>query len=103
MHQTAMRNVLRKMQRGLITTEAWCEHWNVKINEEKTQAIQFPHRRGSVGTHLTLRGRIILFVTDIKYHGVIFDRKFTWRYHLDSITTKAFRTFIRIYPLLKSE
>jgi hypothetical protein len=35
--------ILRKLQRGLISMAAWCEHWNIKINEEKTWAIYFPH------------------------------------------------------------
>jgi hypothetical protein len=32
-------HVLRKLQRGLDAIETWCGHWNIKINEEKTQAI----------------------------------------------------------------
>jgi retron-type reverse transcriptase len=31
--------VLRKLQRGLSAIETWCERWNIKINEDKTQAI----------------------------------------------------------------
>jgi retron-type reverse transcriptase len=31
--------VLRKIQRGLNSMAAWCEHWNIKVNEEKTRAI----------------------------------------------------------------
>jgi hypothetical protein len=37
--------VLRKVQRGLNSTSTWCERWNIKINEEKTQAIYFSHQR----------------------------------------------------------
>jgi hypothetical protein len=83
--------------------ETWCEHWNIKINEDKTQVIYFSYRHGPVGIHLTLKGWNIPFVTDIKYLGVIFDRTFSWKYYIDSITTETLRTFIRIYPLLKSE
>jgi hypothetical protein len=39
----------------------------------------------------------------MKYLGVIFDRKITWRLHLDTIEAKAFRIFLRAYYLLKSE
>jgi hypothetical protein len=28
--------VLRKVQRGLNSMSAWCEHWNIKIKEDKT-------------------------------------------------------------------
>jgi hypothetical protein len=66
-------HVLRKLKRSLAAMEAWCEVWNIKINEDKSQAICFSHRRGPVGTHLTLKGRNIPFVKEVKYLGVIFD------------------------------
>jgi hypothetical protein len=39
----------------------------------------------------------------VKYLGVIFDKRMTWRLHIEMIEAKAFRTFIRIYSLFKSE
>jgi hypothetical protein len=33
----------------------------------------------------------------------IFDKRITWRLHTKMDETKAFRTFIRIYSLFKSE
>jgi hypothetical protein len=33
----------------------------------------------------------------------IFDKRMTWRLHIEMIEAKAFRTFIRIYSLFKSE
>jgi hypothetical protein len=39
----------------------------------------------------------------VKYLGVIFDKRITWRLHLEMIEDKAFRTFTRIYSLLKSQ
>jgi hypothetical protein len=39
MRQTAKRGyVLRKLRQKFSATEMWCEHWNVKINEDKTKA-----------------------------------------------------------------
>jgi hypothetical protein len=97
--------VVRKLQRGLSCTETWCEHWNFKINEEKTRGIYFPRSRRPPETHLTLNGRNIPFVNIVKYLGVIFDKKVIWRLHIlvEIIEAKAFRTFIRIYSLFKSE
>jgi hypothetical protein len=51
----------------------------------------------------TLNGRDIPFVDSVKHLGVIFDKKITWRLHTETIEAKAFRTFIRINPLFKSE
>jgi hypothetical protein len=36
--------VLRKLQRVLISMAEWSKNWNIKFNEEKTQAIYISHR-----------------------------------------------------------
>jgi hypothetical protein len=95
--------VLRKLQRGLNALEEWCEKWNIKINEDKTRAVYFSKRLRRVEAYLTLKGRAITFVNDVKYLGVTFERRITWRTHIDLIVTKALRTFVQIYSLLKSE
>jgi hypothetical protein len=86
--------VVRKLQRGLSSMEAWCKRWNIKINEDKTQGIYFSRSRRPPVSHLTLNGRT--FVNSVKYLGVIFDRRVTWRLHIELIEAKAFRTFIRL-------
>jgi hypothetical protein len=43
---------------------------------------------------LTLKGRNIPFVNNVKYLGVIFGEKITFRLHIEKIESKAFRTFI---------
>jgi hypothetical protein len=45
----------------------------------------------------------IPFVNHVKYLGVIFDKRITWRLHIEITEAKAFRTFIRIYCLFRSE
>jgi hypothetical protein len=50
---------------------------------------------------LTLNGRNIPFVNNVKYLGVIFDKRITWRLHIEKAEAKALRTFIRIYTVLK--
>jgi hypothetical protein len=38
------RRVFKKLQRGLTAMGSWCQHWNIKINEGKAQAIYFSRR-----------------------------------------------------------
>jgi hypothetical protein len=38
---------------------------------------------------------------EIKYLGEIFDKQITWGLHIEMVTTKAYRTFMRLYPLFK--
>jgi hypothetical protein len=82
---------------------AWCERWNIKINEDETRAIYFTHQNRPPDSLLTLNGWNIPFVNSLKYVGVVFHKKMTWRLHIEMIKAKAFRTFIRIYSLFKSE
>jgi hypothetical protein len=81
----------------------WCERWNIKRNEDNTQEIYFSHRLRPPEIHFTLNGWNIPFVKHVKYLSVPLDKRITWRLHLEMIEAKAFRTFIRIYFLLKSE
>jgi hypothetical protein len=89
MRQIARTVFVRKFQRGFNSMETWCERWNIKINEDKTQGIYFSRSRRPPQSHLTLNGRDILFVNSAKYLGVIFDRKITWRLHIEMIEAKA--------------
>jgi hypothetical protein len=70
--------ILRKLQRGLSATEAWCQRWDIKINEDKTKAIYASHSLRPPEAHLTLYGRNIPFVNYVKYLGVTFE-KIKWR------------------------
>jgi hypothetical protein len=81
----------------------WYMRWNTKINEDKTQAIYFRHRLRTHKAQFTLNGQNIPFVKHVKYLGVIFDMRITWRLHMEMTEAKAFRTFIKIYSLFKSE
>jgi hypothetical protein len=67
--------VLRKIQRGLDSLAAWCKHWNIKINEDKTRAIHFTRRNRPPDSLLTLNGRNIPFINSVKYLGVLFDKR----------------------------
>jgi hypothetical protein len=50
-----------------------------------------------------LNGGNIPLVNSVKYLGVIFDKRMTWRLHIEKIEAKAFRTFITLYSVFKSE
>jgi hypothetical protein len=53
--------ILRNLQRGLSSIEAWCERRSIKINEDKTQGSYFSHRRRPPVSRLTLNGKDIHF------------------------------------------
>jgi hypothetical protein len=45
----------------------------------------------------------IPFVNHVKYLGAFSDKRFTWRLLKEMTEAKAFRTFIRIHSLFRSE
>jgi hypothetical protein len=96
------RRVLNKLQRGLTAVGSRCQRSNIKINEAKTQAIYFSKRRRMSRDDLQLNGRHIPFVNSVKYLGVIFDIRMTWRPHIGKIAAKALGTYIRTYSIFKS-
>jgi hypothetical protein len=53
---------LRKLQRGLKSMAAWCERWNIKINEENTRATYFYNQIGPSESLLTLNAYNIPFL-----------------------------------------
>jgi hypothetical protein len=82
---------------------AWCERWNIKMNDDKTQAIYFSHQRRPHESLLALNGRNIPLVNNVEYLEVIFDKKITWRSHIKMIEAKAFRAFFTTFALFKSK
>jgi hypothetical protein len=81
--------ILRKLQRGLSAIEMWCECWNIKINEDKTWAFYFSHRLRPPEAHHTLNGWNIPFINDVKFLGVVFDKRITRRLHIEMTDSLA--------------
>jgi hypothetical protein len=68
---------------------AWCERWNVEINEDKTRVICFSHQGRPPDSLLTLNVRSVPFVNGVGYLGVIFDKGMAWGLHMEMIEARA--------------
>jgi hypothetical protein len=77
--------VLRKRQRGLSSMEACCKSWNIDITEGKTPALCFSYRIRPPESLLALHGRNIPMLNSVQHLGVIFDKKITWRLHIETV------------------
>jgi hypothetical protein len=91
------RRVLCKLQRELIAVNSWCEHWNRKISEGKTQAISFSRILRDPDDVLQLNGLDIAYVNIVTYLGVTFDMRTTWRHHIERTVAKALRRYVKTY------
>jgi hypothetical protein len=72
------------------------------MNKAKTQGIYFS-RRFRVPDHvLQLNGRGILFVNNVRYIVVTFDRRMARRHHIRRAAAKALCKYVRTYFLSRS-
>jgi hypothetical protein len=92
--------VLKKIQRGLDSKAAWCKRWNIKINEDKTRAIYFTHRNRPPDS-LKLNEWNIPFLNSVKYLGVIFGKRMTWRLHIQMIKPRPSEHSLEYIPCSK--
>lgn len=91
------------MQKTLVSASNYFSKWKIKINDEKTQAILFPYNKSPkrIPTRkLFIQGTEIPFSKSIKYLGITFDEKLTFKEHLTNVCVKATRCSKALYPLL---
>lgn len=97
------RFIITKLEESLQELSDYFSSWKIKINNAKTQAIFCSNRRAS----RFLPDRNIQFVNteltwsnDIKYLGVLIDKKLTFEKHCQFANERA-QTYIKIlYPLI---
>ena len=73
------------IQTYLDSLSEWCNKWKIKLNPSKTQVGLFTNSNTAKDITLKL-GRVPLTVrNEIKFLGLTFDRKLTWRHHIDNV------------------
>ena len=77
--------VVKKVQNYITDVEGWANKWGFKISQEKTQAIVFTNKIIPVSSNLQIGGKDIPYLPYIKYLGVYFDRRQTWRKQVEHL------------------
>ena len=73
------------VQTYLDSLSNWCNKWKIKLNPSKTQVCLFTNSNTAKNITLNL-GRAPLTVSkEIKFLGLTFDSKLTWRNHIQNI------------------
>ena len=80
-----------RIQNALKNVAAWAERWCVTVNREKTTATLFTLSSKAKPGKLTLGNTTLKYVDQQTYLGVTFDKKMTWKPHINQAEGKARR------------
>ena len=70
-----------KLQNSLNKITSWCKQWRIKLNESKSQHINFTNRK-ETPLPVKINGKIIPFGNSAKYLGLTLDAKLRWKEHI---------------------
>ena len=80
-----------RMQLALDSVAAWTESWCVTINKEKTTATLFTLSTKTKPGKLTLGNHTLQHEDQQTYLGITFDKRMTWKPHINQAESKARR------------
>lgn len=98
------RNIIQlRLQNALNIIHSYFTKWRLKINPEKSQSIFFTRKRKPQflpNIKLNMNGIEIDWVTQVKYLGIMFDKKLLFANHITYVIEKV-QKYIRIfYPFI---
>ena len=82
-----------KIQTALEELESWCKNNLMNVNTTKTNFQLFSLRKTPVEIILHYGDTILQRTENAKYLGVYFDKKLTWKDHIEYLTKKATNRF----------
>ena len=88
---TSISRLLNSAQSTLNKINEWCLRWGFNISKTKSVALLFTKKRKIPPLRLYLDASLIQFVDQFKYLGVIFDRKLSYKDHIEYVAAKCAR------------
>lgn len=95
--------LMKKMENSLVACNKYFRKWKIKINQEKTQTIIFPWNKSPKRIQsrpLSFSGSPLQVQNEVKYLGVILDKKLTFREHISLSCEKALKSIRALWSLL---
>ncbi|XP_013884305.1 RNA-directed DNA polymerase from mobile element jockey, partial [Austrofundulus limnaeus] len=81
----------RKLQEALNKVEEWALEQGFRFSTSKSKFVVFTNRKLNIYVNLKLYGNIIEKTDQFKYLGMWFDKKLTWKIHIDKMVEKSKR------------
>lgn len=81
--------VVNKIQQAIMEVEKWAGDWGFKFSISKTCCEFFTNKKVASNVKLYLYGEPLERVEVVRYLGLWFDTKLTWRVHVKKVETKC--------------
>ena len=83
-------NLIKSVQESLDSAIKWCRTWGFILSKEKTVAITFHKRKENVNpTPLHIDKTNLQWKREVKFLGVVFDERLTWKAHINHIEDRC--------------
>jgi endonuclease/exonuclease/phosphatase family metal-dependent hydrolase len=95
--------IIDRLQDSIEKLHQYFDSWKIKINPAKSQCIYFTKRRSPrylPSSDLIIRNSTIAWSDDVKYLGVIMDKKLLFSRHIDYTLQKTEKMFKIFYSIL---
>jgi hypothetical protein len=86
-----LQEALIRLQAALDTVTEWSHTWGLNLSLPKTHALIFTRKHYLPPPALSLHGSHIRYVTSIKFLGLTFDNKLTWKKHITALKDRCRR------------
>jgi len=85
-----LNKIIKDLQSSLDNICKWAEKWGVKISSTKSSCVIFTNKIKYQQTkQLNIGGQVIKVEDKVKFLGIIFDRRLTWKNHFEYIENKC--------------
>jgi len=86
-----LKTICAALQTQIDKISEWCELWGFKLNDTKTVAMLFTKNSYASKTQLplTLNGKPLETVQNVKFLGLTFDQRLTWDQHITTVVNKC--------------
>ena len=93
------------LQRDLDKLARWCAKWRIKLNPEKTKVIIFSKSRTAIRAEpaLSLYGDLLSYYPHIKFLGITFDNRMTFKKYIEEILERCNQNFHRLRILVNKK
>lgn len=90
-----------RIQNNIKQIVTWTNQWRIKLNPTKCQAKIFTLRRPKIPPNIKIHNNPIIWNNGpVKYLGVLFDKRLTWKPHVLATVNKTYGKIMKLYPFI---